>query len=293
LHNLSEAQIKELTRRARETLELGKTIGVIAWRKNYDTPFTKGLSPKKVRFYPYDDTPRVLGETIGLALTTPTLGHSDIENLRRSSVFYKIPIKYREIIGILESCADLLVAQRCTSVAHDLSEVVAIEQAATQKPLSVLDIDDDVLELLTRPRPRRAEMEKDFEKLTEAFLAAAKASPNKPGHVGKITLREICKECGMEGTSTQKLVRMGLVKPVVSPGKDKAGWYAPGEKMIAVGSVPATPDEPEDPYEWAKWKIAQKADLLAQKAKIEEALAEIDLAEKAIEQLKTLRFSRT
>jgi hypothetical protein len=264
-----------LIQRVRKTLASGHVVAVIGWRNNHHTPFTQGLSPKKVRFYLKDEPPKVLGDTIGLALTTPCLRHTDMQRIK-GPIVYGIVLKYGTIIDILESCKDLLVVEPCACVS---SVAPKAPEAPAQPAPATPGHSDDVLDTLTKPR-KGDEMSKDtFSK----FIAAVYDVIKRKGSIGKNELGTFRKKYEINETPAG-LVAGGWIVGVVK--KEQIGSYTAGAMMTA--GPKGEGSAPTDPYEWAQWMVAQKEATLAKKAEIETKLAEIEIAEKALEQKRVL-----
>jgi hypothetical protein len=265
----------------------------MGWRINHHTPFTKSLPERKIRFYLNDKPPKSLSGTVGLVLYPESLSHhSDVERLKRginSDVVYPVVVHYRTIIEIIESCKDLMVVQPCTCASLQCNETRAVakaEPAVGATPL-IQDLSEDVLDFLTTPPPKEKHEMNIMGCFTKAFLEAAAA--DSEGRVGKVVLGRLRAQCGVK-ESASKLVRDGWLESVVTPGRDKAGWYKAGETMLQ-SEVDQKKAEPEDPYELAKFLVAQKDEVLAEFAEVEKKLARIELAEKVLEQLAGLKKS--
>lgn len=275
---LLDVQREALIRRVRETLEANHVIAVMGWRSNHHTLFTKGLSERRVKFYNCDNPPKCLGPTVGLILCAEYANHSHTERIKDSRM-YSVVVHYHVIIHILETCTDFLT-RPCSPTAHDPPHVVATEP--TVQTIPAVEIDDAVLDFLTVPREEKHMS--TIQEFAEAFLTMAAANKRKPGYVGKMDLSKLRKEHAVEQT-TQDLVRSGWLVGEVGKGKTNIGWYKPGREMLVAEKEKP---EPADPYELAKFLIAQKPDLLVQIDEINTKLARIEIAEKALKQLDDL-----
>lgn len=289
---LLDTQLEALTQRVRETLLAGRVVVIMGWRVNHHTPFTKSLPERKVRFYLNDRPPKSLSGTVGLVLYPEYLSHRDVERLKRglnSRIVYPIVVHYRTIISTIESCKDLMVVQPCTCANPQCDETRAVtkaEPAVGAIPL-IQDLSEDVLDFLTTPPLKEKHEMNKMECFAKAFLEAA--TSDGEGRVGKVTLGKLRTQCGVE-ESVSKLIRDGWLESVVTPGKQKAGWYKAGQTMLQ-SSADQKNVEPEDPYELAKFLVAQKPGVLAEFAEAEKKLARIELAEKVLEQLAGLKKS--
>lgn len=280
---LLDTQLKALTQRVRETLLASRVVVVMGWRVNHHTLFTKSLPERKVRFYVNDKPPKSLGGTVGLVLYSEYLAHSDVERIKRGingNIVYPVVVHYRTIIAIIESCKDLMAVQTYVTAVGETSAVTPVAQPA--RAIAVQDLSEDVLDFLTTP-PKEKHKMNNMERFAKEFLRTV----DSEGRVGKVMLGRLRVHCGVE-ESVSKLVRDGWLEPVVTPGCQKAGWYKAGEMILQTG-VDQEKVEPEDPYELAKFLVAQKNGVLAEKAEVEKKLARIELAEKVLEQLAGLK----
>ncbi|MFZ2983940.1 MAG: hypothetical protein WA053_02535, partial [Minisyncoccia bacterium] len=214
-------------------------------------------------------------------LVTRFVGHSVIASIRKARLVYPGVIDTGQIKDILESCKDVLVIP---SPAVDAVRKDVPVEPDGQAPLEP-EVDLAVLDFLTTPR--RKEMT-EMDKLAAAILALTQANGGK---VGKMHLAKIIKDTCPDTTSA-KLVRDGWVVPVANEGH-KVGSYMPSEKLLA--TVKQEQHEPDDPYARAKFLIAQKPEILAERHALEEKAAEIrkrleriEIAEEVLERLSAL-----
>lgn len=283
---LQEAQRKALIDRVQKTLESGRAIGVMGWRKNQHTTFTENLPIKKVRFYEMGKPPTDV-ENIGLMLLARYLGHQDSKRIP-PSILYNITLETKEVINIFESCRDLLVVRSPVSAVQSPNQ--GLEQKLEIKPDPPKDLSLEVYELLTQPSPSRSTaMSNDMQSFTKAFCFEANGNKQHKGCVGRNVLARMRKEHGIQQTATQ-LVATGWLEGHVSEGLDRTGWYKPGPKMLAIDAQKdAVRSPPEDSYQYAQWLVAQEPDLLKKQADIQQQLHQVALAKKAIEELNALR----
>jgi hypothetical protein len=295
LSTLSGEEVVVLTRRAREVLKSGRHIVVLGLNGHCCSQEIKKLSGKQILLY--DSTPPTgIGPKVGLVLHTRYVDHRDTDRIE-DSVVYKPPVGVGLIKQILESCADLILSSP-KPVANERSHPATAEPVAQAPLVDAADrMSFDALDLLTTPT-RRHEMD-NMDRFTEAFLEAA----GKDGFVGKITLGRLLKEHGIKG-EPRRLIKNGWLVGVVRDGCKKFGSYKAGEKMLS--SVKQEKFEPEDLSDRVKFLIAQKPELLAEKAGLEDELkrvtsefeakiaevnqklARTETAEKLLEELKAL-----
>jgi hypothetical protein len=198
---------------------------------------------------------------------------------------YNIALHYHTIIGILQSCKDLLIDDSPAHTAVNNSpETVAVEPVG-QSPPPNIGLPDDVLDFLTTPS-RRHEMD-NMDAFVEYFLAATEKTSD--GKIGKMALAEMRRQFGIKMRNAE-LAKSGWVTPVIAKGCAHAGSYGAGEKMLAAAQQEKF--ESADPYERAKRIIAQEEALLTERTnlekKIEEVnskLARVETAKKAIKVL--------
>ncbi|MBI2409961.1 hypothetical protein HYV30_02890 [Candidatus Kaiserbacteria bacterium] len=273
-----------LVRKAREVLGSGFAIAVVGWRDSNHNQFTRQLSDSKVVFL--DSSPSNLTEKVGLVFLTRFVHHADVERIRKHHNVHPVVLDTGQIKRVLESCGDLLApAPRRPTVAGVPREVTA-EPAPDAR-----GVDEDVLDFLTTPFPKEAVMSA-MDCFTRAFLAAAEANTLRPGSVGKKVLGKIRRDCGV-GESPRQMVSDGWLKPDVSEGREHAGWYKAGERMLSTSTDPKF--EPADPIERARFLIARKDAILAEQAELEgkleqvkQQLERIRTAEKLLGQLAEL-----
>ncbi|MDD2657409.1 MAG: hypothetical protein PHD04_01955 [Candidatus Pacebacteria bacterium] len=284
-----ESQLKALTQRVRKTLESGSSVAVVGWRDINHNSFTKKLPEKRIVFL--DATPPNLGDKVGLVLFTKYMDHDVYKRFKKKKPVYKVVIEVRDIRTILESCADLLVPLPHSPAVHDGAK--AEMTGLTADEASGNELSDAALNLITTPR-EKYEMNK-MDCLTRAFLDAA--STDKEGRVSMRTLAKLRETCDIEKTP-QQLVSSGWIEKAPVDGKTKTGWYKAGPAMLE-NDGPKKAEEPDDPYEWAKWRVAQEDAVLARKAEIEAELAnvvaeiaEIELAKEALARLNDLKPKR-
>lgn len=278
-------QLEALIQRVRTALESGLSIAIVGWRDINHNQFTAKLPEKKVLFL--DASPVSLPERVGLVLFTKYMDHTTSAQIGRRKPVYKIVLEVRDIRTILESCKDVMIIP-----SHgDTTKAAAAEPAATTAPAN--ELSDAALNLITTPR-EKYEMNK-MDCLTKAFLDAANA--NKECLISMKELARIRGACDIKETP-QQLVSTGWIEGVTAGGKTKIGWYKAGPKMLE-NTGPQKAEEPEDPYEWAKWRVAQEDAVLAKKAEIEAELAkvvaeiaEIGLAKEALARLNDLKSSK-
>jgi hypothetical protein len=280
---LIEKILDALSREVRKTLESGLSIAVVGWRDSNHSQFTRQLSAcGKIIFL--DASATNVPKKAGLVLFTRFVSHQEFRRLKKGKSYHAVPVDTGRIKKIFESCEDLLVPVPRIPVAIIISPIVTTESTISAPHAAQAKIDDDVLDLLTTPR--RYTMDK-MEKFAAIFLTEANANRKKPGYIGKMRLGKIREECEIEESNTQLVDACWLVSEV-SDGRSHVGWYKAGERMLSKDHATVS-EAPDDPYEWAKWRVAQKDDVLKRKAAIDAELVEIALAEKAIEQLEALR----
>ena len=272
-------QLEALIQRVRTTLESGLSIAFVGWRDINHNQFTARLPEKKVLFL--DASPASLPERVGLVLFTKYVDHKIVAQIRRKKSVHKIVLEVRDIRTILESCKDAIL----TPSHGDTAKTATAEPATPANELS-----DAALNLITTPR-EKYEMNK-MDCLTKAFLEAAAA--DKEDRVSMRVLSKLRAACDIKETP-QQLVSAGWIDGVTAGGKTKIGWYKAGSKMLE-NTGPEKAEEPDDPYEWAKWRVAQEDAVLARKAEIEVELAkvvaeiaEIELAKEALARLNDLK----
>ena len=173
--------------------------------------------------------------------------------------------------------------------------------AVTAKPVAQAsprtELDDDVYEWATKPRSHAMN---EIDKFVSLFLAAAEANKKTNGYVGKGILAKICRSCGMTKTEPARLLmRNGWLVGEFPEGGQKISRYRAGPKMPAYNIQTASAPQ-EGSFEYAEWRAAQKTAMLAKKAELEKEmgeriagidaeLADIALAERAVEQIRALR----
>ena len=280
---LNNIELERLKQRVRETLESGRVIVIVGWlAKKNDNEFVKRikrLKVKKVAFY--DASPPSLPAKSGYILSTKYVDHALFDWVRgKRKKIRSTVIEVSQIQAVLESCKDLLFLPPSCPVANNTKDETT-ESIITSTPTA--EIPDDVLDFLTTPRNNAMNSMDCFAK---AFLEAAEANGKKPGFVGKMTLGEIREKCGVEESNTL-LANAGWIVGEVSDGKSHVGWYKAGPKMLAKSTQEKL--EPDDPYELAKYLVAQKDGVLARKTEIDKILARIETAEKVLAQLAGLK----
>lgn len=115
---LSRDQLAEVVRRVRVTLAARKIIGVIGWRKNYHTAFTRGISDKKIRFFYCERPPKVknIGPSFGFMLITQGVGRHKHSELAKSRIACSSFLRHKEVLLILKLCEDLLAVHPVDNV---------------------------------------------------------------------------------------------------------------------------------------------------------------------------------
>jgi hypothetical protein len=283
-----DRQFEALVQKVRETVTDNRVVIVMGWKSGNHTAFTRNLSEKKVRFYRNDHPPKSLCPTAGLVLCTAYVTHTEVARIRDRRM-YNIALHYHTIIGILQTCKDLLIdgSPAAHTAVNNSPETVAVEPVG-QSPPPDIGLPDDVLDFLTTPS-RRHEMD-NMDAFVESFLAAAKKTSD--GKISKIVLAEMRRQFGIKMSNTE-LAKNGWVTPVIANGCAHAGSYRTGEKMLA--TVQQEKFEPVDPYERARHIVAQEGALLTERInlakKIEEVdskLARVETAKKAIKVLEDI-----
>lgn len=276
-------QLEALIRRVREVLEAGLVVMVMGWRMNHHTPFTSGLSEKKVRFFTGERPPKDLSDIVGLVLNAKYQPHKHTQRIGdrdKNGRVYAPVIEYRTIVQILEACKDLLEAP-----VHPATPVPREPHGDTPTPA---ELSDKVMDFLTTPRERNNEMS-PFEKFARAFLE--EAATDKEGMVGSRTVGELRERCGVS-ESAQQLIGMGWISPVARKGTTKKSAYKAGPKIEETASR-NNGKEPTDPYELAKFLVAKEPELLAKKAEIDTELARVQTAKEVLKVLESLKKPET
>lgn len=271
---LSPMQFETLVRNIRETLEAGQIIAILGWYGKFNDNFTSGLlSCKKVIFF--DKLPDHLGDKTGLVLFTRCVDHPTIKKFKHRVPTYPHPISLRDFKTILQKCEDLLI-RSCEHAVHGPPCVEAAESLSHETLMqSILLANDAVLDIVTRQRPRRAEMNQEDQTMLP-FVAAftAEASGNN-GRVGIKKLTAILEQY-LAVRAPQQLLKDGWFIRGKKLGSAKTSWYEAGPKMLAL--IESTP--PDDPCEYAEWLIARKPSALKKRdgiqARLDAALAEIN-----------------
>ncbi len=107
-----------------------------------------------------------------------------------------------------------------------------------------------------------------MEQFAKDFLKEAEAND---GLVGRRTLGKLMRDHNTPATPA--LVSSGWIEAVVGEGRRRVGWYRAGARTLAAAqSRPAT--LPTNPVERAQALIGQKAELQAEKIRLEAQLAE-------------------
>lgn len=276
-------EVAILTQRVRTTLASGLSVAVVGWRDSNHNQFSRELPGKKVVFF--GAKPPCIGDSVGLVLFTRFVDHPVVEKIKRKKQVYPAVIDTGQIKSILESCRDLLSPPPRSLSMDDGLSVIPVEPVG-QAPPPEDEMDLAVLDFLTTPR--RKEMT-DMDTFAAEFLQNAQANGGK---AGKMSLAKIIKET-CPGMTSAKLARDGWIIPVTKEGRTHVSSYLPSEKLLAV--VKQEQHEPDDPYERAKFLIAQKPDLLNEKdrlmslvSEIHDKLERIETAEKVLAQLNTL-----
>ncbi len=275
-----------LTRRVHETLESGLSIAVIGWRDSNHSQFTRQLLDKKLdkKIVFFSASPDILPERVGLVLMTRFIDHTVFQRIKNTKSIHPIPIGIGQIKRILESCSDLLVPALRSPSVREVSEGTALGQAA-EATLAVQDYSYEVLDFLTTPT-RRHEMN-EMDRFIEAFQKAA----DKEGFVGKKIVGRIRKENSIE-EDAKVLVSAGWIVPGIRPYKKQISYYRAGPKMLATAHDLKEKLIPENPYELAKYLVAQKPAVEAELEKFKMKLARIETAEKVLAQLDDLKESQ-
>ncbi len=264
-------QLATPTERARNTIQIGKSLAIVGWTDLNHTVFTRSLPKDKVVFF--GSSPRVMGRTIGFVLFSRYIKHKVSERIKEQKEVHPIVLEPRQIKKILESCQNLFVPDVHCSDKGSSPQTQSNNCAEVACSESLLP--DTLLDFLTQPQKEIPMNE--FQKFAVAFKAAASSHPQLL--VGSRTVGEIRKSSGVINTNPQ-LVIAGWMEPVIGKdkqGQDKSkiGWYKAGRLMAEVLEEPEV-SLPDTPAERAEFLISQEAKLLAEKGKLEARQAEID-----------------
>lgn len=101
---LHRAQLEALSKRAAETLESGQSIGILGWRINQHTDFTRKLNERYVRFYDHERRFKKLGKRTGFVLLARGIRRHTHTTGVPGAILHNTVLETREIIFILESC---------------------------------------------------------------------------------------------------------------------------------------------------------------------------------------------
>ena len=271
-----------LIREVRATLESGLSIAVVGWRDSNHDAFTRGLPKQKVIFL--EASALNVPERAGYLLFTRFVYHTQFNRLRKGRSHYPGTLETGEIKRLLRSCADLLLPALAQSAALPVPEGMTEVQAA-EAALAVQELGDDVLDFLTTPKEKHEMSEMD--KFVEAFQKEAAANKEVPDAVGKKILGKLIDQILGKAYNAQKLAKDHWIEGVRRVEGGPIGYWKAGPKMQQ-----ATKDldqEPDDPYELAKFLVRQKPSIEAELAKLQKKLARVETAEKVLAQLDQLK----
>jgi len=177
-----------------------------------------------------------------------------------------------EIKRVFKQCKDLLLAPKVLR----RETIVVVEQPKPQ-PASIPVVVTTVNPTVEEPKEvRMAEVmvtstETNMQKFVRLFLEKSKLSTD--GMVGKMTLGDIRRECGLDDWSNTKLVTEGWIMPVIGEGRKQVGNYKPSEKMLGAKTVESEPNDP----------LSRAGRLISEESAVEMAILE---TEERLEQLK-------
>ena len=93
--------------RARNAIQIGKSIAIVGWTDLNHTDFTRSLPKDKVVFF--GSSPRAMGSTIGFVLFSRYIKHKVSERIKEQKDVHPIVLEPRQIKKILVSCQNLFV----------------------------------------------------------------------------------------------------------------------------------------------------------------------------------------
>lgn len=239
---MADTALDGIRRRIRLELERGRAIAFVGWRDSYHDDFTRSIPPEKVVFTDSSAPPAHVGFIFFTRNVTPTL-RGRISNNRSVS---HVPLDPQDVRSLLKECAGMIVPSPV--------RVARAPQASTS---------DEILDVLTKPQELSA-----MEKFVQAFRAEA---AKNDGRVGRRMVGKMIREHGTE--SVIKLVAGGWIVAEVAKGKKRVGWYRAGEKMAELERKATI--LPDDPLERARFMLAQKDSLTAEKERLEGLLTAV------------------
>lgn len=232
-----------ILRRIRITLQQGRAVGFVGWRHTYHDEYTRIIPSAKVVFTNSTAPPA----HVGIIFFTPNVDRKLVGKIAKNRSVMHTLLEPGDIRALLKECNDL------------------IGVTATPAPIAPTTGDhDEVLDWLTKPLELST-----MEKFAQAFLAEAAKNDDR---VGRRTLGELIRKHHAE--SVPKLLAGGWITSEIAPGKKRVGWYLAGAKMDDLQKKAVI--LPEDPLERARFLVAQKDALIAEKQKIEAMLAEVN-----------------
>lgn len=251
-------QAGALAQRIRETLESGQTIAVLGWNHRRHNEFTRELVDGPVIFY--NALPAKLAASVGLILFTKYVDHNATRKLKRTTPIHSTVLEVREIKEILASCEDILLPPP-KPVARE-----GPKAGATGPPNRLISpeaeaYDLEALDFITTPR--EAKPVNPMVRFARAFLKMA----DKNGRVGKMKLKGLRENNGVAADPPHLIEDGWLVGLRPGEGK-KISQYTATDKLRELAANPKECEVPENPYEFARWLVAQEPSLLELQAEI-------------------------
>jgi len=284
----------EVATRQREALiqTVGEVLGknqkvvVVGWRDSNHSPETREIARTGLVEFVLDPPSR-FGSNVGLILFTKFHGHAKFYQLRKNSFVHPVILSNGTIKKILEGSRDSFVKaqDRITKeklkAGTDLSWPVAVSAVVNHltadiKPTSIAEHPQEQVmsENPTETPVTLPPSTPDFEKFKRLFTEQSEV---ENGMVGKVTLGNIRRQCGLEKVSNHDLVKQGYVISVVSEGRTHAGRYRAGAKMTSEVTPPHRAQEINDPIVKARILIGNEAMVMDEIRTIETRLENLKL----------------
>ena len=131
------------------------------------------------------------------------------------SILHNVILETKEVVGILESCEDLLTDQpRSFGTTANQPEILGDKPKETTPDPPPQDLSLDILELLTLPQPRRQTILNGMQSFTKAVCTEAGSNRQNPGYIGRNILAKMRKVHEIKKTATQ-LAEIAMAKKAI------------------------------------------------------------------------------
>ncbi len=274
-----------VTRSIRSAHESGQSVAVVGWNSHNHDDMTRGLPEEKFVFY--ERPPKIMPKKVGYAMLTRFVSHPKVSQMDKQNAKLSHTLTPGVIKRAIRKAGCMLVAETDNTERETMKEAdTPVIDPTTELPEPGYEAHDANPQPVERQTflpetvahlsndPRIKAFAQEFVELSEKSLSrslsAQKTNSLIGGHFGKDSPRSF-----VNGVKA-------LLTPVIREGGVKISGYEASEKIIYLAliameestpavatqidtSSQATPNEPEDPAEKARWLVGRIPELLRRK----------------------------